>query len=200
MWEIVNERISLTPWLQRGDRDDRRLYLRYFVKENYNVEKVEEAVDEIEKYLYANKERFDIESVYSYYRTGYALSTLILTKEGEAKKSETELREEIVKDLPKIAIGSPSFERRSSSGNEETISIQLWGDSSELLADLSEDVKWRLSRIPGLQDLSSSAEGGDREVHVKVNQEQAQQHKFSATEVGQIIAVAMRGQNRIYQR
>ena len=68
------------------------------------------------------------------------------------------------------------------------------------MADLSEDVKWRLSRIPGLQDLSSSAEGGHREVHVKVNQEQAQQHQFSATEVGQIIAVAMRGQNRIYQR
>jgi len=187
---MMNVDIDMFP-----DRDDRRLYLRYFVNESYNVEKVEEAVDVIEEYLYANKERFDIESVYSYYQTGYALSTLILTKEEEAKKSEAELRKEIVKDLPKIAVGSPSFERRSSSGNEETISIQLWGDSSELLADLSEDVKWRLSKIPGLQDLSSSVEGGDREVHVKVNQEQAQQHQFSATEVGRIIAVAMRGQN-----
>jgi HAE1 family hydrophobic/amphiphilic exporter-1 len=187
---VMNVNIDMFP-----DRDDRRLYLRYYVKANYNVEKVEDAVDVIEEYLYANKERFDIESVYSYYQTGYAMSTLILTKEEDAQKSEPELRKEIVKDLPKIAIGAPSFERRSSSGNEETISLQLWGDSSELLAELGEDVKWRLSKIAGLRDISTSVEGGDREVHVKVNQEQAQQHKFSANQVGQIIAVAMRGQN-----
>ncbi|MCG8608057.1 efflux RND transporter permease subunit [bacterium] len=187
---IMNVNIDMFP-----DRDDRRLYLRYYVKANYNVEKVEAAVDVIEEYLYANKERFDIESVYSYYQTGYAMSTLILTKEDDAKKSEAELRKEIMEDLPKVAIGAPSFERRSSSGNEETISLQLWGDSSELLAELSEDMKWRLSKIPGLHDISSSVEGGDREVHVKVNQEQAQQHQFSASQVGQIIAVAMRGQN-----
>lgn len=124
---------SLSPWLQRGDRDDRRLYLRYFVKENYNVEKVEEAVDVIEEYLYANKERFDIESVYSYYRTGYVLSTLILTKEKEAHKFEAELREEIVKDLPKIAIGSPSLKgdlhrvtRKPSAFNYGVIRVNFW--------------------------------------------------------------------------
>ncbi len=187
---IMNVKIDMFP-----EREDRRLYLNYYVNSNYNVEKVEEAVDVIEEYLYANKDQFDIESVYSYYQTGSAMSTLILKEEEEATKSEFELQKEIVKDLPKIAIGSPSFERQSSSGSEENISIQLWGDSSELLADLSKDVEWRLSKIPGLMDVRSSAEAGDREVHIKVNQEQAQKHDFSAQDVGQIVAVALRGQN-----
>ncbi|MFQ5772481.1 MAG: efflux RND transporter permease subunit, partial [bacterium] len=187
---IMNVKIDMFP-----EREDRRLYLRYYVNANYRVEKIEEAVDIIEEYLYANKEKFDIESVYSYYQTGYAMSTLILKKAEEATKSEFELQKEIVKDLPKIAIGRSSFDRRSSSGNEETISIQLWGDSSELLADLSKDVEWRLSKIPGLIDVRSSAEAGDREVHIKVNQDQARKHDFSAQDVGQIVAVALRGQN-----
>ncbi|MFQ5824896.1 MAG: efflux RND transporter permease subunit [bacterium] len=187
---IMKVKIDMFP-----DRDDRRLYLRYHVNGNYRVNKVEEAVDKMEEYLYANKEKFDIESVYSYYQTGYAMSTLILTEEEKATKSEFEVRKEIEKDIPKITIGNPSFERKSSSGNEETISIQLWGDSSELLADLSKDVEWRLSKISGLRDVRSSAEGGDREVHIKVNQDQAQKHDFSAQDVGQIVAVALRGQN-----
>ncbi|MFQ5753094.1 MAG: efflux RND transporter permease subunit, partial [bacterium] len=187
---IMNVKIDMFP-----DRDDRRLYLRYHVNGNYRVERVEDAVDKIEEYLYANKEKFEIESVYSYYQNGYAMSTLILTKEEKATKSEFEIQQEVEKDLPKIAIGNPSFERKSSSGNEETVTIQLWGDSSELLADLSKDVEWRLSKISGLKDVRSSAEAGDREVHIKVNQDQAQKHAFSAQDVGQIIAVALRGQH-----
>jgi HAE1 family hydrophobic/amphiphilic exporter-1 len=187
---VMNVKIDMFP-----DRDDRRLYLRYHINSNYRVDKVEEAVDTIEEYLYTNKEKFEIESVYSYYETGYAMSTLILTDQKHATKSEFEIRQEVEKNLPKIAVGNPSFERKSSSGNGETINIQLWGDSSELLTDLSKDIEWRLSKISGLRDVRSSAEAGDREVHIKVNQEQAQKHDFSAQEVGQIVAVALRGRS-----
>lgn len=186
---IMNVKIDMFP-----NSDDRRLRLRYHVNDTYQVEKVEEAVDTIEEYLYANKERFEIESVYSYYETGYASSTIILTDEEDAERSEFDIADEIVKELPKIAIGNPSFERRSSSG-DETISVQLWGDSSELLADLSKDLEWRLAQIDGLNDVRSSAESGEREVHIKVSQEQAQKHAFSAEQVGRIVAVALRGQN-----
>lgn len=187
---IMNVKIDMFP-----DRDDRRLYLRYHVNGQYRVDKVEEAVDKIEAYLYANKEKFDLESVYSYYQTGYAMSTLILNDQKSARKSEFEVRQEVEKDLPKIAIGRPSFERRSSSGGAETISVQLQGDSSELLAKVSKDLEWRLSKIQGLKDVRTSAEGGDREVHVKVKREQAKKHNYSAEDVGRIVAVAMRGQN-----
>ncbi len=186
---IMNVKFDMFP-----DRDDRRLRLHYHVNDSYHVEKVEEAVDTIEDYLYANKERFEIESVYSYYTTGYGMSTLILTDEKDAKRSESDIGDDVLKDLPKIAIGNPSFERRSSSG-DETISVELWGDSSELLADLSKDLEWRLAQIEGLRDVRSSAETGEREVHINVSQEQAQKHSFSAEQVGQVVAIALRGQN-----
>ncbi|MFQ5709600.1 MAG: efflux RND transporter permease subunit, partial [bacterium] len=187
---IMKVKIDMFP-----DRDDRRIYLRYRINGSYSVERVEAAVDKMEEYLYANQDKFEIESVYSYYQTNYAMSTLILVDQKKATKSEAELRKEIEKGLPKIAIGQPSFERRSSSGGDETVSVQLWGDSSEWLADLSKDVAWRLSNIPGLSDVRTPVESGEREVHIKVNQEMAQKHAFSAQDVAQIVAVAMRGQS-----
>ena len=176
------------------DQEDRRLRLRYHINDSFRVERVEKAVDKIEEYLYANQEKFDIESVYSYYQTGYAMSTIILVKDEDATKAEADIREQIMKNLPKIALGSPSFESRSESG-DETIAIQLWGDSSELLAELSKDVQWRLAQIEGLKDVRSSSEIGDREVHIKVDQEQSRKHDFSARQIGQIVSVALRGQN-----
>lgn len=186
---IMNVEVDMFP-----ERDDRRLYLRYHINDSYRVERVEAAVDKIEEYLFANKERFEIESVYSYYTTSYAMSTLILVDDEQARKSEFEIREAIQKELPKIAVGQPSFERRSNTGGDQSVSVQLWGDSSERLAEISREVAWRLGQIPGLADVRSSAEAGDREVHIRVNQEVARNHGFSTQDVARVVAVAMRGQ------
>jgi len=176
------------------DQDsDRRLRLFYHVNDNYTVDEVEKAVDVIEDYLYKNKDEFEINSVYTYYQDGYASSTIILHKDEKAKKPQTEIRELIRENLPKIAIGNPGFDRQSSAGGEDGIQVKLIGKSSEELARLTKEVAWTLSNITGLTDVHSEAEGGEKEVHVIVDRERSKQYGFSTRQVANVVSAAMRG-------
>ncbi|NNE47296.1 MAG: efflux RND transporter permease subunit [Rhodothermales bacterium] len=174
------------------DADEIRLI--YHINDTYTLERVEQAVDKIEAYLFENRDEFEIESVYSYYTPNRAVSTLILNDPDEAKKDASEIKELIKENLPKISIGSPSYSWRST-GGAESVRVTLSGESSELLADLSEDIETVLSRIDGLVDVRSEASLGEREVHVVVDRDRAQQYGYSSEDVAITISSAMRGRN-----
>ncbi|MCK5330969.1 MAG: efflux RND transporter permease subunit [Candidatus Marinimicrobia bacterium] len=176
-------------------QEDRRIRLRYQINGSYTIEKIEEAVDVIEEYLFANQEDFEIKSVYSYYNTNYAMSTIILTEKESAHKSLDQIKEEIRENLPKLAIAQPSFERRHRQGDGEGVRVQLVGKSSERLVALSHDVAWVLSKIPGFTDVRSQAEAGDEEVQVVIDRDRARQYGFSVRDIARTISVSMRGQN-----
>lgn len=174
---------------------DRRLRLHYHIDGSYTVEKIEAAVDIYEDYLFANKDEFEIESVYTYYQFNYASSTITLKRGDGASKSMDEIKEAIRENLPKLAIANPSFEWRSTGGGEQSVRIQLTGKSSDQLVALSRDVAWVLSQVEGLTDVRSEAETGDQEVHVVVDRDRAQQLGFSSREVANVVSAAMRGIN-----
>jgi HAE1 family hydrophobic/amphiphilic exporter-1 len=175
--------------------EDRRLRLHYHVNGSYTLEKVEQAVDAYEDYLFANQDEFEIGSIYTFYNSGYAMSTVLLKKGKEAKRSVDDIREAIRKDLPRLAITEPSFEWRSASGQDQSVRVQLVGKSSEELAALSREVAWGLSQVKGLADVRSEAEIGTEEVHVVVDRLRARQSGFSSQDVASVVAAAMRGIN-----
>jgi HAE1 family hydrophobic/amphiphilic exporter-1 len=174
-----------------NDNTERELRLYYQVNDTYTVERVEEAVSEVEDYLFANQEAFEIESVYSYYRAAYAQSTILLTDDGE--KSVTELQDAIREGLPKLTIGRPAFTREDGSDGN-SLRVTLRGPSSEVLAAESRGVVERLRAVEGLRDIASDAARGDKEVRVVVDRDRARQYGFSSQQVGQTVATAMRGQ------
>lgn len=175
--------------------EDRRLRLHYHINGNYILEKVEEAVNVFEDYLFSHQDEFEIESVYSFYTNSYAMSTILLRKGKEANKSMAQIREQIRKGLPKLAIANPSFDWRSQSGRGESVRIQLVGKSSEFLTELSHEVVWSLSKVPGFKDVRSEAEIGDEEIHVIVDRQRAKQYGFSTREIANVVSAAMRGVN-----
>ncbi len=178
-----------------GDPEDRRLRLHYHINGNYTVEKVEAAVDVFEEYLFENEDRFEIESVYTYYQGNYAMSTILLRKGDGAKRSVEEIKEDIRDGLPKLAIANPSYEWHNDMGEGQTIRVQLTGKSSERLVELSHDIAWTLSQIPGLVDVRSEAEIGEEEVQVIVDRERARQYGFSSQQVANVVTAGMRGIN-----
>jgi HAE1 family hydrophobic/amphiphilic exporter-1 len=175
--------------------EDRRLRLHYHINGSYTVEKVEEAVDVYEAYLFEHQDELDIRSIYSYYQGNYAMSTILLKKGSEATKSMDDIREGIREGLPKLAIGDPSFEWHRESGEGASVRVQLIGKSSAQLVELSRDVAWVLSKVDGLTDVRSEAETGDEEVHVIVDRKRAQQYGFSTRQVANVVSAAMRGMN-----
>ncbi|MCZ6652321.1 MAG: efflux RND transporter permease subunit, partial [Planctomycetota bacterium] len=158
----------------------------------YTLERIEQTVDKIEGFLFANKERFEIKSVYTYYTPTSASSTILLTDEG--KTDVEDLEELILEEIPKIAIGAPTFTWRRP-GGQERMRVTLSGESSQVLAEYAAQVETVLSRIKGFKNVRSEATRGDREIHVVVDRDRARQYGFSTQQIAQTVSAAMRGQN-----
>jgi HAE1 family hydrophobic/amphiphilic exporter-1 len=172
----------------------RRLYMPYHVEGQHPLETVKDAVDRVEEYLFANQEELNIRAVYSYYEKGSAQSTILLTEEEDATLSTREIVEKIKAELPVIAIGKPSFEFEQQGGGSG-FSLQISGDSTARLNELAADIGRMLSSVPGLEDVRSDAESGEREVRVTVDRIRAAQVGLTTKEIADAIAIAMRGQN-----
>jgi HAE1 family hydrophobic/amphiphilic exporter-1 len=172
----------------------RRLFMPYHVEGEYSLETVEAAVDRIEGYLYSRQEEFNIRSVYSYFEQGRAESTILLTDEDDATLSTKEIIERIEADLPELAIGKPSFQFEQQGGGEG-FSIQLSGDSTDILNQLSVDVVRALESVEGLKDVTSDAEEGEQEIRVKVDRVRAANAGLTSADIGRTVATAMRGEN-----
>lgn len=173
----------------------RRLYMPYHIEGQHPLERIEQSVDTIEKYLYDNKEEFDISSVYSFYDKSQAESTILLTDEDEATLSTTEVIERIKARLPILAIGKPSFDFDEQGGGDGGFSLQISGDSTDRLNDLAVDVARLLASVPGLRDVRSDADSGEREVQVTIDRVRAAGVGLTTRQIADAIAIAMRGEN-----
>jgi HAE1 family hydrophobic/amphiphilic exporter-1 len=172
----------------------RRLYMPYHIEGQHPLERVEAAVDTVEKYLFSRQEEFNIRSIYSYYDQGQAQSTLLLTEEEDATLSTKEIIERIEADMPTLAIGKPTFQFDQQGGGEG-FTVQISGDSTELLNELGTEVARALSSIEGLKDVRSDAETGEKEVRVAIDRDRAALVGLTASDIAQTIAIAMRGEN-----
>lgn len=172
----------------------RELYLQYNLNDSYTVERVEQAVNRIEGYLYDNQKQFEIESVYSFFEPNYAQSTIILTEDDSAQKDVMMIRDEIAKNLPKISIGTPSFDYNDQSGGEK-MRVYVIGESSEVLEDLADEVIRRLEMVDGIADVRSEAEAGAEEVQLVIDRERARNYGLSTQQIASMVSNSMRGMN-----
>jgi len=171
----------------------RRMYLPYHIDGSYPLERVEEAVDRVENYLYGKKEELDINAVYSYYSEEEAASTILLTPKEEATRPTKDVIEQIQDEIPEIIIGEPSFSFDQQGGGDG-FSIQLSGDSSEQLRVLAPEVMRLLGQVDGLIDLRQDVGSSEQEVRVIVDRDRAAVYGLSVMDVAGTIAVAMRGE------
>ncbi len=172
----------------------RRLFMPYHVEGQHSLQRVEATVDRIEEYLYSRQDEFNIRSIYSYYDEGRAESTILLTDEEDATLSTKEIIERIEKDLPSIAIGKPNFQFDQQGGGEG-FSIQVSGDSTAVLNEISVDVVRALASVEGLKDVRSDAETGDKEVRINIDRARAAAVGLTADDIAQSVSIAMRGEN-----
>jgi HAE1 family hydrophobic/amphiphilic exporter-1 len=170
----------------------RRLFMSYHVEGQHSLETVEAAVNVIEDYLYAHQQEFDIASVYSYYNLDEAQSVVLLTDEENATHSASDVSEKIMAGLPKLAIGKPSFDFDQQGGGDG-FSLQLSGDSTEVLNELASEVLRILGSVAELKDLRSDVENGEREIRITIDRERAAGVGLSAAEIAAAIGTAMRG-------
>jgi HAE1 family hydrophobic/amphiphilic exporter-1 len=96
--------------------------------------------------------------------------------------------------MPLLAIGKPSFQFNQQGGGEG-FSIQITGDSTSVLNEISTGILRALSTVPGLKDVRSDAETGDKEVRVIIDRDRAAAAGLTTAEIGMAVSIAMRGEN-----
>jgi len=169
----------------------RDLVMEYHIDGTFPLTRVESAVNLIEGYLEKYRQRFEIRTIYSYFRPDQARTFLTLSPKGEARKETKEIIAEITKDLPEIIIGKPSFQFDQDSGGG--FSMQLAGESTERLTELSQELARQLNSVEGLESVRSEARNGEEEVQIIVDRARAAELGLSTEEVAGSVAVAMRG-------
>lgn len=214
-----------------GADEEREINFRYDLKGSYTLDEVEAAWREVERFLLANKERFEIEQTYAYLGSGgfgggnvglagwleltpqdtrllASLSRSLrrmlgrwgLVDRSAVPRTVAEIKEEIRRELPKVAIGEPSFDGmrgpRGGGGNEgnNDLRLRLTGDSLEVLDALARDLLPLLSRVEGLTDVRLDSDARGRELRVRIDRARAAAYGFTAQQIAQIVALALRGQ------
>ena len=180
---------KVDPFPQEASR---QLNLPYHLNGTYPIDQVGQAVERVEAYLDANRERFDIRTHYTVWDSGNAFTRIYLAPDDEAKIAPDEVMRQLGENMPEIIIGKPSFRYDDASGGS-AFSIQLTGESTERLAEISQEVAHRLSSVPGLEAVRSEAGTGDQEVQVIVDRDRAAQLGLTTQAIAMTVAGAMRG-------
>lgn len=180
-----------------GQSVKRSFWMPYHINDAYSLERLKEDVDTVEDYLYANKSKFDIDSVYTYYEeNGWAGSMITLVPAELATKPVSQIKKEIIEGMPKIATGEPAFRWRSNSGGDEGLKVYLQGDSSEFIrSNYLDDVMFTLKQVEGVTNVQVEQKNNRQELQVEVNRERALNLGLSPMEVAQSVNIAMRGLN-----
>ncbi|MGQ0619791.1 MAG: efflux RND transporter permease subunit [Panacagrimonas sp.] len=193
---LILASVALPAWLVKMELFPRdqgtRLVLQYNVNNVYRLDKIEDAVTTIEQYLLSQRDAFEIESVYSYFDLGRAESTILLRDPEQRTRTTADIEDAIRKGLPKIAIGEPGFDTQRA-GSGETLSVQIFGESSENIRKVAREAERVLRTAPGLTDVRLKTEANDVEVRVRVDRDKARLYELSSQQVAELVAGAMRG-------
>ncbi len=180
-----------------NDRNAQRsFWLPYHVDGSFTLDRLEQDVNVIEEFLYANQKRFEIESVYSYFEeNGFVASKIKLIDADEAQMTPSEVKEAIMKELPKIATGTPSFQWRNSFNNQG-LSVYLLGDSHEILREeLLPAALFEIRQIEAVSNAQVEQRNRREEIQVEVLRERALQLGLTPEDVARSVNIAMRGMN-----
>lgn len=177
-----------------SDDDDAangRLYIEYELDDQYPLEITEKMVARVEDYLFAHKDKFFIDSVYSFYTPSEATTTLLLKE--NLPITTAQIKEMVRENWPELARATIQFSQ--SGGEDKGISLYLYGHSTDVLRGISEDIYPLLNAIPELTDVNNGIQSSQKELQIRIDRKQAHLLGLNPQQVTAQLSAAIRGQN-----
>lgn len=190
--------MMLTKKNMFGGDDGGETNIFYQWKGSYSLKQMSDEVLKIENFMDANRKRFHVEQIYSWYSEQGDAGTRIKFDMTDLDNDDTKaLIDEIRKELPKSAratIGIGNDGGGPGGGQPgENVQVQLVGDSTETLAEIAKDIVPMLAKNKQLRDVRVDAGDQNSELSVRVDRERAAAFGFSANDVASFVGVALRG-------
>ncbi|GAB2517254.1 efflux RND transporter permease subunit [Lysobacter humi (ex Lee et al. 2017)] len=184
----------LTKYNMFGGEDGGETEVRYQWNGSFTVEQMSDEVQRVEAFLDANRKRFHITQIYSYFsEQGWAGTRVTFDEdyEGDTKP----LADAISKDLPKSARAKLVVGAQGDGGGgpPKNVQLRLVGDSTQTLNDIARDVLPVLAARKELRDVRVNTGDRDSELQVRVDRERAAAFGFSSDQVASFVGLALRG-------
>ncbi|MFT3896146.1 MAG: efflux RND transporter permease subunit [Thermomonas sp.] len=189
--------MQLTKKNMFGGDEGGETNIYYQWKGSYTKEQMSAEILRIEDFVNANRKRFHVTQVYSWWSEQGDSGTRLTfdTKKAGATKS---LIEEIRKELPKsaradIGIGNDGGGPGGGGQPGQNVQVQLVGDSTQVLHSIGDDIVPILAHRKELRDVHVDAGDQNTELNVHVDRERAAAFGFSAQQVAEFVGLALRG-------
>jgi HAE1 family hydrophobic/amphiphilic exporter-1 len=169
--------------------------IRFTVPSAFTYSERVAVVEKLEKVVAEHKEEWGVRVYYARLRSSNTRGsmTVYLNDEGTIPKDQVlKQAKTMLPDLPGVEMTIGWSEQRDRQSGK--VKIDLFGDQTEVLAVLSEEVERRMRGVEGVLGVHTDVEtGGSEEVRLSVDQELAARVGLNATAVGRTVAFAMRG-------
>jgi HAE1 family hydrophobic/amphiphilic exporter-1 len=176
-------------------QDLQNLSIQYEFSENYHYAKIEQVyVVPVEKFLLANKERFRIKNVNSFYQNNEANTRVYFDKERITLEELMKIREQISQELPEIPGAEINLGRQQGAEAQTWIGMNLYGEDSATLQVLAREARNRLRKTGKFTEIHNDLDRGREEVQIRLNRELARKYNVSPESVSRVLGIVVRGQ------
>ena len=202
--------------MQRTDegRNNRKdIWLAFDMPSGQTLEAADRFISSVEDTLMNHKERYNIKVLETSSRNSFGRIHIILNEEKNAAwysvawddlLKSLDLREsphlsykDALDDMKERILTPPGISLRvnwRSGGDDAAVSINLYGEDTGTLIELSREVERRLDTIPGLLSVQTDMDRGSTELQVELNREQIRRYGVDPRAISGNIAYALRGQ------
>jgi HAE1 family hydrophobic/amphiphilic exporter-1 len=171
----------------------------YQFSESLSLERKEEIVTKVEQHLDQYRDEMGLRSIYSWWSERWTMTRLYLP-EGEASPENiARVRRIAGENLPEIAglkLEVQGNRQHWRQDRGKRVAFQIVGDDSEILAALAEDIKQRLTDVPGLVRPFAGGEEAQSELHVAPDRDLAMRYGVTPQQISQVVGLTYRG-NRL---
>ncbi len=147
-----------------------------------------------EAYLETRRGDLGLRDIYSYHVADGGAITLFFEQGVISPEFLSDLRRDLRENLPVQAGVSYRFGREDGGGSgARRFAVTIHGRETEVLRDLSEQVRRRLTALAGVTDVRSESDRGHAEVRVQVAPREAARHGIEPAAVAEVVGLTYRG-------
>lgn len=176
-------------------QDLQNLNIQYEFSENYHYAKIEQDyVVPVEQFLLANRARFKIKDVNSFYGNNEANTRVHFDKERITLEELMQIRKQIAEELPTIPGADIKLGRQEGAEAQTWIGMNLYGEDSTTLQALAREARNRLRRTGKFSEIHNDLDRGREEVQIRLNRDLARKYNVSPESVSRVLGIVVRGQ------
>ncbi len=176
-------------------QDLQNLNIQYEFSENNHYAKIEhDYIHPVETFLLANRRRFKIKDVNSFYGNNEGNTRVFFDKDRITLKELIEIRKQIASELPQIPGAEIKLGRQEGAEAQTWIGVNLYGEDPSTLQDLAREARRRLQKTGKFTEVHNDLDRGREEVQIRLNRELAKRYNVSPESVSRVLGIVIRGQ------